>query len=174
MRFDHHTNPYDFIEFLFDFKRQNRSYFIYRWNMSFKNVVQPVRFKVFPISHRQSIIESKMLVHKSGIVLMFIVFIDCGLCRKDQSVSIEYNVPLAAFPSHWILHENRIDPTDEYFSPGDFFSPDDFFPIEINVPDTVISAWDSLNTAWSTASDYFSMGQGEMPENSGKFSPITN
>lgn len=45
---------------------------------------------------------------------------------------------------------------------NDIFSPDYWFPIEINVPDTFIGAWQNIGSAWQFASDYLSMSNAEM------------
>lgn len=47
---------------------------------------------------------------------------------------------------------------------GSLFNPDNWFPIEINVPDTAMSAWQNFGDAWSAVNDYFSMGNQEMPQ----------
>lgn len=50
--------------------------------------------------------------------------------------------------------DNRIDFMD-------IFSPDNYLPIEINVPDTFMGFWQGVNSAWETASGYFSSMNGE-------------
>lgn len=59
------------------------------------------------------------------------------------------------FNPHWTIEENQIDFTQ-------LFALDDIFPIEINVPDAIMSAWQGIESAWTAASDYFSMNEGEL------------
>lgn len=72
---------------------------------------------------------------------------------KGRNV-VHHGTPIEPFQPYWTVEQNRIE-----FS--DFFSPDDWFPIEINVPDTIMSAWHGFESAWTAASDYFSMNYQE-------------
>lgn len=60
-------------------------------------------------------------------------------------------IPIQIFSiqHYWTTEHQRIA-----FS--QIISPDDWFPIEINVPDTIMSAWQGVELAWMAASEYFS------------------
>lgn len=66
--------------------------------------------------------------------------------------SHQHGLEIDTFQPHWTVEGNRID-----FS--QFFSLDDIFPIEINVPDTIMSAWHGIESTWTAATDYFSMNE---------------
>lgn len=111
-----------------------------------------------------------MWLRKDSLLLLSVTLINCGFCIHLPSNyrQIGYSVPIVPIVSpHFVVQGNRDDTdiTDIY----DLFSPDYWFPIEINVPDTVMSAWDSFGAAWSAASDYFSMGEEGMERHSVKF-----
>lgn len=80
------------------------------------------------------------------VLYLILQFIQFGHCN-DLSPSQSYGVHIESSPEYWIIEQNRIE-----FS--DFI--DVLFPIEINVPDTVMSAWEGIGSAWTAASDYFS------------------
>lgn len=91
-----------------------------------------------------------MLHQKSVLLILFFIFFECGFSASfppNAHNQFEYASPIGP---HIILSGDRVEFTD-------FFSPDDWFPVEINVPDTVMSAWDSFGAAWEFASDYLSM-----------------
>lgn len=91
-----------------------------------------------------------MLHQRSVWLILLVVFCECGSSASfppNAHNQYQYASPIGP---HIIISGDRIE-----FS--DFLSPDDWFPVEINVPDTVMSAWDSVGAAWEFASDYFSM-----------------
>lgn len=59
-------------------------------------------------------------------------------------------------PGYNLIYDHRID-----FPQA--FSPDNYLPIEINVPDTFMSFWQNIGSAWDAASGYFSMGNQVTP-----------
>lgn len=69
---------------------------------------------------------------------------------------IEFWTQIEPIQLHWIEHREDL---------SQIFSPDDWFPIEINVPDTVMNIWQGVESAWTAASDYFSMDNGQVQRN---------
>lgn len=85
-------------------------------------------------------------------------------CTSSQSLVLhphQHGFYIKTIQPHWV-EGNRID-----FS--QFFSFDDIFPIEINVPDTIMSAWQGIESTWTAAADYFSMNEDESIPNAISF-----
>lgn len=78
--------------------------------------------------------------------------------QQVLNLQYDYENQIESFQHQWIVEQHRVDFTQ-------FFSPDDWFPIEINVPDTVMDIWQGVGSAWTAASDYFSMNNEEMQRN---------
>lgn len=105
-----------------------------------------------------------MWARKSLLKFSLLLLVKCELstCSPlDYSDGLRYKiVPTASIhPLNVFIPGNR----DEITDISEIFTTDYWFPIEINVPDTFISAWEGAQSAWAFASDYFSMGNGEMP-----------
>lgn len=130
-----------------------------------------------PLAFNQPLIVSisvkMLLLQKSASVFLLLALVDCGL---SDHLPINYNnrfgyaVPIVSIPPHLIVHDNRVVELSDIFSPEAWL--DTLFPIEINVPDTVMSAYDSFESAWSAASDYFSMGEEGTSRYPAKFTNI--
>lgn len=88
------------------------------------------------------------------IVLKFylLFFFMFNVCSVPLSSNRELTFGM---PSLNVLH---IDNRDQITDISEIFTPDYWFPIEINVPDTFMSAWNSIKSAWTFTSDYFTMG----------------
>lgn len=73
-------------------------------------------------------------------------------CEFDTCSPLNYNGNLKFAPPFVSVQIPRKPDTI-----NDIFSPDSWFPIEINVPDTFLGAWASIESAWQFTSDYWSM-----------------
>lgn len=96
-----------------------------------------------------------MLQRKCDFLFVLLILFECGYSANfplNTNRQFEYAVPNNPIPGHLVISQNGIE-----FS--DFFSPDDWFPVEINVPDAIMSAYDSFGAAWQLASDFFSMDE---------------
>lgn len=99
----------------------------------------------------------------SKFCLLLVVKCEFHSCSPlSESVGFNFEVSSANRPLNVIIPANR----DEITDISELFTEDYWFPIEINVPDTFISAWHGLESAWTFASDYWSMGNGQMPTSS--------
>lgn len=78
--------------------------------------------------------------------------------QQVLNLQYDYENQIETFQNQWIVEQHRVDFTQ-------LFSPDDWFPIEINVPDTVMDIWQGVGSAWTAASDYFSMNNEETQRN---------
>lgn len=93
-----------------------------------------------------------LLVNCIVIYILFSNSYKFAVSNDDPQVfnpKFDYGTQIEAFQLHWIFEQDR--------DLSQYFSPDDFFPIEINVPDTVMDIWQGVGSAWTAASDYFSM-----------------
>lgn len=103
-----------------------------------------------------------LLVKCIFIYILISTLYPCAIGDDDsQQVAdskIEYRTQIEPIQLHWIVEQHRVDLSQ-------IFSPDDWFPIEINVPDTVMNIWQGAESAWTAASDYFSMNNGEVQRN---------
>lgn len=109
-----------------------------------------------------------MLTRKSLVRFSLLLIVKCALaaCSPfDNNGDLKHKIvsPAVNHPLNVIIPGNR----DEITDISEIFTTDYWFPIEINVPDTFISAWEAAESAWAFASDYFSMGNGEMPSAQG-------
>lgn len=101
-----------------------------------------------------------MAFQNSASLFLSLLLIECGFCIYlpiNHNRQLEYGVSLYPIQPHFIIPIQSHQDNREELS--DYFSADYWLPIEINVPDTVISAWDTAGAAWIAASDYFSMGE---------------
>lgn len=104
---------------------------------------------------------SKMWLRKGVLDFFLLLILKCGIntCSPlNYSERFEFKILSINHPLYVIAPGNR----DEITDISDIFNPDTWFPIEINVPDTFIAAWQNIESAWSFASDYFSMSNDEM------------
>lgn len=91
--------------------------------------------------------------------LLLIVRCEFSTCSPlNYSEGIKLEISSAYHPLNVIIPVNR----DEITDISELFSPDYWFPIEINVPDSLMTAWENLGEVWAYASDYFSMNNNEM------------
>lgn len=98
------------------------------------------------------------------ICLLFIVKCEFSSCLPLNHIEVfKFKISSANYPLNVIIPGNR----DEITDISEIFTTDYWFPIEINVPDTFISAWEGAQSAWAFASDYFAMGNGEMSSTQG-------
>lgn len=107
----------------------------------------------FLIEHRQSVIFI-MWPRKSVFKFCLILIIESefSMCSPiNYNKGLNFEISYAAVPT-------TLGNRDEITDISEIFTPDYWFPIEINVPDTFISAWQGIESAWQIASDYFSMG----------------
>lgn len=86
--------------------------------------------------------------------LQFIQLIFCTNLRPKFQPRQDYGIQFEPSEDYLIYDDNRIELSD-------LFSPDYWFPIEINVPDTIMGAWQGIGSAWTAASDFFAMGNNE-------------
>lgn len=97
---------------------------------------------------------SRMSLFKCIFICVFIFrLLICQFVASDQyvvNIQFEFGSQIKPLQQQWIVEPQRVD-----FS--QLFSPDDWFPIEINVPDTAMDIWHGAQSAWTFASDYFSM-----------------
>lgn len=91
-----------------------------------------------------------------NFILIFIIIVIQSFIKCDvvsNQIQPNFVIPIE-LQQQWIIENNRIDIPD-------IFSPDYWFPIEINVPDTIMSVWHSAMDVWMATSDYFSMNNDE-------------
>lgn len=102
-----------------------------------------------------------MLARKSVLIFCLLAIVKselnaCLVLKYDKGLKLrisETPIPFSA-----IIPGTR----DEITDISEIFTVDYWFPIEINVPDAFMSAWQNIESAWEFASDYFSMSNGEM------------
>lgn len=96
-----------------------------------------------------------------NLVWGFLYFCEFSMCLpSNYNDRLKFEISSVNQP---IVPGNR----DEITDISDIFTPDYWFPIEINVPDTFMTAWESIESAWAYALDYFSMSSGEMSSTQG-------
>lgn len=102
--------------------------------------------------------------------LLLVVKCEFSTCSPLNYIEgFKFKISASAYgPLNVIIPGNR----DEITDISELFNPDYWFPIEINVPDTFMSAWEGIQSAWAFASDYFSMSNGEMPSHGINQNPL--
>lgn len=103
---------------------------------------------------------TSQIILKFHLVLIF-------MCEYNTCSPLYYNHGLTFRITSGIGPWNVQHPgnRDEITDIAAIFTPEYWLPIEINVPDTFLSAWNGIGSAWTLAADYFSMGNSEMSPN---------
>lgn len=100
---------------------------------------------------------SNMFFLRCIYIFQLIILSVFGIHLPNKQSFPTHSVQIQVTQQYWLAEQNRIDFPQ--------FPPDDWFPIEINVPDTIESAWHGFETVWTAASEFFFMNNQEAPQN---------